>query len=301
MLTVALCVCLFLGYLLYKSVNSKYKHFASPGLCLPLIGHSYKLFKKEVIEDPVKGMWTLWKDHNKNGILYLNTFSLNNIFVGDYETVKYIFNQNEASGRQFKEIQKMIVKLRKVSGDEVPGVLLSDGNMWHHTRRFTLRTLRDFGFGKQGMEGLIQEEVLQFKSLLDGIRDEPVDFAFRLNLPVLNALWRVTVGERFEYDDAKLQDIVRRLTDTFKIFGDPGQALILAFPRIEPLFDILPDFLRWKYAKKCLIDIVDLMEENIIRHKETLDVNAPRDFTDMMLIEIENTTDPTSPLYGQIG
>ena len=49
------------------------------------------------------------------------------------------------------------------------------------------------------------------------------------------------------------------------------------------------------------MDIVDLMEENIIQHKETLDVNAPRDFIDVMLIERENTTDPTSPFYGQTG
>ena len=301
MLTLALCVCLFLGYFLYSRVNSRFGHLASPGPCLPILGHVYKLFKKEVIDDPVNGMWNLWKNSNKNGILYLKAFGIDQIFVGDFETVKQIFSTNEASGRQKRDVIKMITKIRKVEGPEVPGVLLSDGNMWHQTRRFTLRALRDFGFGKQGMEELIQEEIIQFKAMLDGIRDEPVDFAFKLNLPVLNALWRVTVGERFDYDNAKLQDIVRRLTDTFKIFGDPAQGLILAFPWIEPLIMILPDFLKWKYAKKLLMDIVDLMEENIIKHKETLDVNAPRDFIDMMLIEREKTSDPSSPFYGQTG
>ena len=299
--TLALIVCVFLGYFLYKTVTSRFKHLASPGPCLPILGHVHKLLKKDVVDDPVKGMWNLWRENNKNGILYLQAFGLDQIFVGDYETLKQIFSTNEATGRQSKDVLKMIVKMRKVKGPDVPGVLLSEGNMWHQTRRFTLRALRDFGFGKQGMEELIQEEIVQFKALLDGIRHEPVDFAFRLNLPVLNALWRVTVGERFDYDNAKLQDIVRRLTETFKIFGDPAQALILAFPWIEPLIEILPDFLKWKYAKKCLMDIVDLMEENIIQHKETLDVNAPRDFIDVMLIEREKTTDPTSPFYGQTG
>ena len=43
-------------------------------------------------------------------------------------------------------------------------------------------------------------------------------------------------------------------------------------------------------------NIIDLMEENIIKHQETLDPNEPWDFTDMMLIEIENTRDPTSSI-----
>jgi hypothetical protein len=34
---------------------------------------------------------------------------------------------------------------------------------------------------------------------------------------------------------------------------------------------------------------------------ETLDEDNPRDFTDVMLMEIKNTTDPTSSFYGQTG
>jgi hypothetical protein len=38
-------------------------------------------------------------------------------------------------------------------------VFFSDGPFWVEQRRFTLRNLRDFGFGKQSMEGFIMEEV----------------------------------------------------------------------------------------------------------------------------------------------
>merc|ERR1719242_2937517 len=38
-----------------------------------------------------------------------------------------------------------------------------------------------------------------------------------------------------------------------------------------------------------------------MKHKETLDPKEPRDFTDMMLIEIERTTEESSSLYGQFG
>jgi hypothetical protein len=38
----------------------------------------------------------------------------------------------------------------------VPGVIFSHGNYWKELRRFLLRNLRDFGFGKTSMEDLFQ-------------------------------------------------------------------------------------------------------------------------------------------------
>ena len=80
------------------------------------------------------------------------------------------------------------------------------------------------------MEDLITEEINQFKQLIDTHKGEPFDIINKLNLPILNALWKVTVGERFEYDNPRLIDIVHRLTETFKIFADPSQ---VSFSKIE--------------------------------------------------------------------
>ena len=148
------------------------------------------------------------------------------------------------------------------------------------------------------MEGLIHEEVNLFKSFIDQQRSEPFDFMNKLNLPILNALWKVTVGERFSYDNPRLLSIVERLTEAFKIFGNPSQALLLAYPWLAK---IIPSFFDIDHTDKVLMDVIDLMYEMILKHKETLDPNEPRDFTDMMLTEIEKTTDETSSMFGQLG
>ena len=149
-----------------------------------------------------------------------------------------------------------------------------------------------------GMEEMIQEEVATFKSLIERNMSKPFDFMNKLNLPILNALWRITVGERFDYDNPRLLSIVERLTASVALFGHPLQALKLAFPRLALTF---PKLFQRDVIVKILGDIIDLMQESIDKHRETFDANAPRDFIDMMLIEIENTEDKNSSFYGQAG
>ena len=128
--------------------------------------------------------------------------------------------------------------------------------------RFTLKTLKDFGFGKQGMEQIILEEVALFKIFIAKYVGKPVDISSKMNLPILNSLWRVTVGERFDYDDQRLLDICHRLTEGFKVFVSTKQNFVYSFPWIMkiPFASKLFDF---QLVTRVVNDIVDLMQENI--------------------------------------
>jgi len=299
MITVIIAsILVILSLILYNSRKSKYSHLASPGLCLPIIGHAHRMFTKQFKEDASNAFWDMYKKYNRNGIMHLNSFSMDLIFVGDFKTVKYLFNLPEVTARMSKPMKDIALPTRKVKGSEMPGILMSEGEMWVQQRRFALRTLRDFGFGKQGMEEMIKEEVAQFKQLIDKNISQPFNFMGKLNLPILNALWKVLVGERFEYDNPRLIDIVKRLSDAFEIFARPSQALLMSFPWVKKYFSFLFDF---QAAEEILFDIADLMEENIVKHQETLDVNEPRDYIDMVLIEIEKSKDSQSSFHGQLG
>jgi hypothetical protein len=63
-----------------------------------------------------------------------------------------------------------------------------------------------------------------------GLNHEPVDMSSHFNLPILNALWRVTVGDRFEYTDARLLDIVQRMGEFLSKIGNPSALLAITLP-----------------------------------------------------------------------
>jgi len=46
------------------------------------------------------------------------------------------------------------------------GVIMSNGKHWKEQRRFLLKNLKDFGFGKASMESLIQDEMTKLCSKL---------------------------------------------------------------------------------------------------------------------------------------
>jgi len=49
-----------------------------------------------------------------------------------------------------------------------------NGSHWQEQRRFSLKTLRDMGFGKDGMEALITDEAQRLCDELESHHQEPI-------------------------------------------------------------------------------------------------------------------------------
>ena len=97
---------------IYKSWRWKYRSLPSPGLCLPVIGHSYTMMNRSVIKDLTNGIWSIYGKYQRNGILYMNTFSINSLWIGDFETLKYVFNLPEVQRRLNEGITKIALHNR---------------------------------------------------------------------------------------------------------------------------------------------------------------------------------------------
>ena len=78
-------------------------------------------------------------------------------------------------------------------------------------RRFTLRHLRDFGFGKNTGEELIRNELKEFIQGLDKNVGKPISINRSFNVAILNTLWMIMSGVRYEQDDPRLWSVLNKI------------------------------------------------------------------------------------------
>ena len=85
------------------------------------------------------------------------------VVVADYEMMKDLLKRDEVSGRPpgvpFNEFRPGHSTVGKDNIGRNPGVLHSQGRDWREQRRFLLRNLRDFGFGKTEILILINSSI----------------------------------------------------------------------------------------------------------------------------------------------
>merc|ERR1719422_652527 len=167
---------------------------------------------------------------------------------------------------------------------------LSSIERWRELRRFTLKSLRDLGFGKSCSEEAIIDEC---KVLVDNIKDnvrgieEEINLDKNLNCAGLNIIWNLVAGQRFLYDDQKMKERVKVVADFMGLAKD-----VIGKPfGFIPFLRFFPPY-RKKFStlSKAFGEFHQYIHDAIKEHKETLDEENPRDFIDMFLIEAKNDT-----------
>ena len=87
------------------------------------------------------------------------------------------------------------------------GLIGPSGEEWSEQRKFSMRHLREFGFGRKSMEENLNIEI---DRLSDNFRKKlkkgPIDPHLVFNGAIINALWNIAVGETFDdLDDPDLR------------------------------------------------------------------------------------------------
>lgn len=131
------------------------------------------------------------------------------------------------------------------------GIIFTDSELWQEQRRFSLRHLRDLGFGKTSIESQMMDEV---HDLLEDLKASAkratngvVDFKGTFGVSVVNVLWAIMGGERYRRDDARFRQLLLDVELSFRT-ANPllaivpfPEVLFKKYPAVTRLLDISND------------------------------------------------------------
>ncbi|XP_072287201.1 cytochrome P450 2G1-like [Pyxicephalus adspersus] len=273
--TLLLAVCIsFLIYVFTWRRKLKQKNMPPGPSPLPVLGTMLHMSAKEMPQSLVK----LSTTYGPVFTIYLS--NVPTVVLAGYDCVKEaLIDHAEIFGiRGPTELGDLLFKGY--------GLILSNGERWKLMRRFSLSTLRNFGMGKRSIEERIQEEA---KCLAEEFRkngDVSFDPTSRLRLAVSNVICSVVFGDRFDYEDETFPPILKLLEEVFLFMSSVWGILLNLFPKT---MQALPG--PHQKIFKNLDKLREFIAASLENHKQTLDVNCPRDFIDCFLIKMEEEKD----------
>ncbi|KAJ2954224.1 hypothetical protein O0L34_g2467 [Tuta absoluta] len=176
------------------------------------------------------------------------------VVVYGEKNIRQIFTGLEFEGRP----NSFFIRLRCL-GKRL-GITFTDGPLWREHRCFTVKQLRNVGFGKSAMEKEIQGEL---RNILNYIKnnENPISPRKILAKSVMNVLWKFVAGERIE--EERLNSLLDLLNARSKAFSMAG-GWLNQFPWSR---FILPDISGYSLIKKMNEEISNIIEEAIQKHK----------------------------------
>ncbi|ODN00933.1 Farnesoate epoxidase [Orchesella cincta] len=278
-LTLVAAAVIFLGILWWMKQDTKDGGFkAIPGpIGLPLFGNVLQVGNKMHLKF---ADWAV-----KYGDIYqIYLGNRRSIVISDPKMMKEIFTVEPAfSGRAFFEGFEMYP-------NEPLGIVSTEGELWEVHRRFLLRQLRDFGFGKSTMEQLILDEVKETIDLLKSSSAKPISNIKEIfQVSVINSLWTIVANERFNHDDPRLLSMMAdsaRLTDELM-----NRAVMFFVPWTRHFLPPLAGFEEVRDRNR------RFYETAVDAHKATYQEGTTRDFIDVYLAEIEANKDNPASLF----
>ncbi|XP_018400444.1 PREDICTED: probable cytochrome P450 303a1 [Cyphomyrmex costatus] len=273
------------------------------------------------------------------------------VIVNDIESIRAMLTNKDCDGRPngpFFKARTWGVTL---------GLLVVDDKLWVEQRRFVIRHLRDFGFGRTSMVTIIEDEALKlvehFKKMLKNnyetadarkiktINNNNIGQIYKLQkdpknklneseiydefhvlknkianrklrtvadlymkaedyeevrkvsqttgmiismhdafgVTVLNTLWRMMAGRRYDPGDKELthlQQILTKLLNEIDMIGAP-------FSQFPLLRFIAPEMSGYKAFVETHQELWAFLKDELYNHKNTFLSNAPRDLMDVYL------------------
>ena len=241
--------------------------------CVPFLGSLPFL-------DMSKGFlsWGLDPRVTKHALAFVKLGGLQVNIINDFNLAKELFEKEEFSGRNPDQL------IRDIRfWDNIPrGIIFTEGSKWSAQRRFSLKTLKDFGFGRKSIEGSIHFEV---DEMVENFftSDDDILLGSEFNIPIINILWQMVDNKRLSRTNEKDKRLIESVINIFRIgFG-------ANFPLV--LYNVLPECMRKRTKMGQRADSIRNVRDHLIEevklHQDVHDPENPQDFIDVYLAEQE--------------
>uniref|UniRef100_A0A1I8NGG3 Cytochrome P450 n=1 Tax=Musca domestica TaxID=7370 RepID=A0A1I8NGG3_MUSDO len=302
------CTTLFV-YGLYKYAVSKPKGFPPAIPRVPFFGsYLFMLMVNSRMLHKAVSQFAKWFKTDIIG-LFMGNFPF--VVVHNPDAVREVLNRPEFDGRPSSFIAEIREPNRKISG-----IFFIDGPEWEEQRRFILRYLRDFGFGRRSdqLEAVMQEELTDMLSL---IRNGPkyehekqfvreggyrILLSYFFNPFSANSIYQCVFNERIpRAEQADMWKLILMLVQ-FQRTGDDYGKVLGIMPWIRHIF---PNWSSYNKLMESNRYVYNFYEKMINHYIETYDESADRNFVDLYIKEMkkaeeEGKGDTTSFKHNQL-
>lgn len=274
---------------MHKTLQKIRKKIAGPP-CYPIVGHI------PIIAQTVKLLnfhHLVWQHFSKiyGPIVGLKLVKDNLVIVSGKEMIKKLMHCEELNGRP----DAFFFHIRTLG--KRSGIVFTDGEFWEQQRRFSVKALRSLGLGMTGMVQHVEREACELaKSLIyRSDNGEEISIQNGINLfdiSVINVLWTIVRGERYELNDPRLKNLMEAIHKSFRIIDMSGGA-ISQFPWLR---HIAPVKTGYRPLLETLEPMWAFLRQNIDEVSATFDTERdPQNFLECYCIEIaKNKGQPTS-------
>jgi methyl farnesoate epoxidase / farnesoate epoxidase len=171
------------------------------------------------------------------------------------------------------------------SFDKRLGVVFVDGKFWEQQRRFTMKIFKQLGMGKSGMVHHIQKEsVKMVEHFRRTCENGEMDMHNAFDISVLNTMWTLLAGYRFDLADERLLQLMKLIHDSFRIIDMSG-GILNQFPAIR---HIMPDRSGYRPLVETLKPLWKFLNEVIREQQTNKNIDQPNSLIEAYVQELQN-------------